>query len=570
MRQMTRNRDQGFQHFQTVDGVRGAGSLSLLSVTVFSLSFFFIVWQTLCLAQEPTLPSPDVAKDPDQLSSQLFVLVRQFRFEGNTVFTDHDLAKVLDPYLNRRLSSEDLEEARRALTLHYVSQGYINSGAILPDQTIQDGVILFQIVEGVLSEINIRGNGRLHSNYISKRVRRGAEAPLNINRLKDTLEPLRESSLIKRVNAELKPGASPGESYLEVQVEKAFPIQIGLQFSNRRPPSIGAERFELLLSHQNITGLGDRVEVEYALTKNGLEDIEYAGLDEISTSYSIPLGSYDTTLALGYSTSDILVIEEPFDGLDISSEYQSYGFTLRHPFYRTPSTEFSVAVTGERRHNETFLLGRPFSFSPGAVNGESDLTALRLAQEFFTRSQTYAIAARSSLSVGLNILGATENASGVPDGKFLVWLGQFQHVQSLSGKNQLISRFSTQLSRDPLLSMEQFTLGGFDTVRGYRENQLVRDNGLVSSFEFRLPVLFDQIGNGTLFIDPFFDVGYGWSVNGGPEAKLISSVGVGLLLNPNKHVDLQFYWGYPLTDLNTSEGNLQDLGIHFLANFYVF
>ncbi len=60
MRQMTPNRDQGFQHFQTVDGVRGDGSLSLLSLTVFSLSFFFSVWQTLCLAQEPTLPSPDV------------------------------------------------------------------------------------------------------------------------------------------------------------------------------------------------------------------------------------------------------------------------------------------------------------------------------------------------------------------------------------------------------------------------------------------------------------------------------------------------------------------------------
>jgi len=97
---MTPNRDQGFQHFQTADGVGGAGSLSLLSVTVFSLSFFFIVWQTLCLAQQPTLPSPDVAKDPDQLSSQLFVLVRQFRFEGNTVFTDHDLTKVLESLIS--------------------------------------------------------------------------------------------------------------------------------------------------------------------------------------------------------------------------------------------------------------------------------------------------------------------------------------------------------------------------------------------------------------------------------------------------------------------------------------
>jgi len=524
-----------------------------ISASIKALSLTLLLWQTPSFGQESVLTPLDLASEEDRLSSQVSVLVQQFRFEGNTAFTDAQLEALVESYLNRRLTSEDLEEARRILTIHYVSSGYINSGAVLPDQTVKDGIILFRIVEGVLSEVDVQGNGRLRSSFIAKRAIRGAGTPLNIDRLQNHLDPLRQSTLLKRINAELKPGTKPGESFLEVQVEEAFPIQVGLQFSNKRPPSIGAERLELLLSHQNALGWGDRVEVEYSLTKNGLGDIEFAGLDEVSTSYIFPLTADDTTLELSYSQSDILVIEEPFDGLDISSEYQGYGFTLRRPFYRDPSTEFSMNLTAEQRHSSTFLFGRPFSFSPGARTGVSDLTALRLGQEFFTRSQTYALAVRSSLSFGLDIMGATTNSDGLPDGSFLAWLGQFQYVQSLPGETQLVSRFNTQLSGDRLLSMEQFSLGGLETVRGYRENQLVRDNGLASSFELRVPILADQLGNGTLFLDPFLDFGYGWSANGGPESEFIGSIGIGFLLNPNRHLNVQFYWGYPLTDFNISE-----------------
>ncbi|MBI4330317.1 MAG: hypothetical protein HY673_03435 [Chloroflexi bacterium] len=51
------------------------------------------------------------------------------------------------PYVNRELTSEDLEALLLALTFHYVNRGYINSGAIIPDQTVSDGLIALHIID---------------------------------------------------------------------------------------------------------------------------------------------------------------------------------------------------------------------------------------------------------------------------------------------------------------------------------------------------------------------------------------------------------------------------------------
>src|ERR1051326_5558988 len=66
------------------------------------------------------------ATEDTKLSSQLRVYVREFRFKGNTVFTDKQLAALVAQYVGREITSEDLEEGRRSITLFYVSAGFEN------------------------------------------------------------------------------------------------------------------------------------------------------------------------------------------------------------------------------------------------------------------------------------------------------------------------------------------------------------------------------------------------------------------------------------------------------------
>src|SRR5262245_9272036 len=81
------------------------------------------------------------------------VLVNAFRFQGNTVFSARELSKVVSNFVGRPISSSELEKARQLLSYYYIDRGYFNSGALLPDQRITNGIILLQIVEGTLAEI---------------------------------------------------------------------------------------------------------------------------------------------------------------------------------------------------------------------------------------------------------------------------------------------------------------------------------------------------------------------------------------------------------------------------------
>ena len=127
---------------------------------------------------QPLSPPPQVILPPvdslpelqPQRTPQMRTMVGTIHVEGSTVFTPEELDKVKAPYENRELSTEDLEELRRALTLLYINNGYVNSGAIIPDQTVQEGEITFQIIEGKLTDISIEGTKYFLPFYFEQRI----------------------------------------------------------------------------------------------------------------------------------------------------------------------------------------------------------------------------------------------------------------------------------------------------------------------------------------------------------------------------------------------------------------
>jgi hemolysin activation/secretion protein len=196
---------------------------------------------------------------------------------------------------------------------------------------------------------------------------------------------------------------------------------------------------------------------------------------------------------------------------------------------------------------------------------------LRIGQEWIDRSQSQVLALRSTFSIGLDAFGISESDPN-RNGRFFAWLGQAQYAKRLfDTPYQIILRADTQLTRDSLLSLEQFTLGGPSSVRGYRVNQLVADEGADASVEFRLPVVFNRKGSPVLQLAPFSDFGNVWNAVGNPpEPSTLWSVGIGLLYTPNQHVSAQIYWGQPIKRISTPNNDLQDLGLYFKVNIQAF
>jgi hemolysin activation/secretion protein len=509
----------------------------------------------------PPAPSPPSQAKPLPLS----VFVREIRITGSTVFTAEELAALTAPYTNRKIASEDLEALRVALTKFYIDHGYITSGVIIPDQTVTEGIVTLQVIEGKLSRIDVEGNYWFLPEYLQDRIALGAGPPVNINTLQERVQLLQETPGIIRLNAELRPGLQRGESVLNVRVVEDTPFKAWLEFNNFLSPSVGSEEGLLTVAHRSFTGHGDVLSVQYGRS---------SGVDPLLTArYILPITPRNTTVAVEYRKNDFLVIEEPFRRqFGIKSESQTLGFTLRHPFYKTLNQEFGLAVTGEYLTNRltSSQIDDPAFVSalvPGSQGGVSKVSALRFSQDWVGRSPNQVIAAFSRFSFGLDVLGATgkdTTVSDSADSRFVSWLGQVQWARRLEPwKIQLIARLNAQIANAHLFPLEQIAVGGRYSVRGYRENTLVRDNAVMGSLEPRIPLFRSVLGEDRVQMAPFVDIGRATNTNAAsPDPDTLASLGLGLIWNIMQGSRFEVYWGNQLNHIPAAGGNLQDHGLH--------
>ena len=508
----------------------------------------------------PILPSPPQENLPDTtFPSGIAFFVKEIQIKGNSVLQD-EINQLKQPLENKKIAFEQLLQLRSQITQLYADNGYISSGAFIPNnQNVADGIVKIQIVEGELEDINITGLKRLQTNYVRSRIQRFAGKPLNQKRLEQALQLLQIDPVIQRVNAELTAGSVPGNNILQVQITEAPPFHAGVTFANNQSPSVGSQQASILVAHDNVLGFADEFSAEYGITE---------GLDVYNLNYSIPFNPLDGTVGVRFSNSDSKIIEDEFDNLDIRSETETLSFNVRQPLINTPDNELALGLALDLRRTETFILDDiPFSFTEGPEEGESKLSVIRFSQDWLRRNTNSVLAARSQFSVGIDAFDATVNDSGT-DARFVAWVGQFQWVQRLSPRILMLAKVNTQLTGDSLLSAEKISIGGVDTVRGYRQNKVVTDSGIVGGIEARIPLL-SKVE--TLQLIPFFDIGTGWN-NGGdnPDPQTLASLGLGLQWQPLRGLGLRADYGIPLIGRGESGNSLQENGFNFSVRYQPF
>lgn len=516
--------------------------------------------------KKPSFELPPVLPETERprASSGVEVKLSGIDFDGNTVFSDEELSEVAAPFVRRKIATSDLLELRDRLTRHYIERGYVNSGAVIPDQTIDGGRIVVRIVEGQLNEIAPLGLTRLDPTFVKDRVRYGLDPVLNVDRLRERIELLLLDPSVERLDARLNPGSRPGESRLLLDIVEAPPHLVELVFANNRSPSVGAERGEATFTFINATGQSDLLSLGFGLSE---------GTHDLSFSYDRPLLPNDLRGFISGSYGETEVVEEPFNAIDIESETVDVEAGLSLPLIRTPRQTLRTDALLEHKRSRTFLAGQPTSFSAGAEDGRSVITALRFGQNWRLRERDQALVLRSTLSAGLNLFGATKNNRDEPDGQFFAWLGQAQYAKRLFSSDwQATFRADVQLTPDPLLAIEQIGIGGSDTVRGYRQNELVFDNGWVVSAGLKVPVgrlalpgTATSPEDGRIFVGPFVDAGGGWN-NEADDSDIgeLVSIGISSEWKITDQVNFQLDAGLPLIDTDSPEDNdLQDFGIHF-------
>jgi len=514
------------------------------------------------LPNSPAVEPPLNPDDKEELPSNIPQTITVDRFEvvGSTVFSQAQFKELLRPYTNRPLTFAELLEARTTVTDFYVNQGYITSGAIIPPQEFTGEVVQIQVVEGEIEEIEIDVEGRLSSGYVHRRLEQGTKTPLNVNNLQESLQLLQLNKRIESISAELSAGVDPGANLLTVEVVTAPTFDLTATVDNGRSPSVGTVRREITLEEANLFGMGNEVLINYTNTE---------GSDALDFAYTLPLNPRNGTLQFTYGQTDSEIVEDPFTPLDIQSDSRYYELTYRQPVILTPRSELALGLTFSHQKSQNFLLGQPFPLSIGAdEEGETQVSALRFSQEWTRQSANQVIAARSSFSVGVDWFNATTNENA-PDSLFFAWRGQGQWVQLLAEDTLFLIRSDIQLASEALVPLEQFGLGGIESVRGYRQDLLLSDNGALVSAEMRLPILRVEKWDGLLQITPFFDLGVAWNNegNGGdrpePDPNFIAATGLGVRWQMGEYLTATIEYGLPLVEVESQGDSLQEDGLHF-------
>ena len=511
----------------------------------------------------PSIPEPTFTPEIPQVEDTIFI--SELRFTGNTVFTDEQLLEVARPYLNREVSFSELVQLRSEITDLYVNGGYTTSGAYLPIEenqsvNIRSASIAIQIIEGTVEEIDFGGDERLNR-YVRTRLNNAIAPVLNQPKLEEALRLLQIDPLVASISANLSAGSQVGSSILTVQVQAQPHFQARVGTDNYRAPSAGSIQAEAQLSAANLLARGEEFRIGYSLTE---------GSDSFSAGVSVPLNASNTTLAFDYAQLEGRIVEVPLDDFDIRTDSQVYSLSLRHPLVRRASDskieELAVGISADRIESKTTVAGFPFPLSPGAnEDGRTQITELTFSQEYLRQTRANALLMRSMWGLGLDAFDSTSGAE--PNGQFLVWRGQALWLQSVGKDSQLTISGNIQLASNQLVPVRQFSIGGPNSIRGYRQDAVIADGGLTVTADLDIPIL--EIGNNQqLSLIPFAGAGVGWN-NGEDRAldqSFLASVGVGVRYEWEE-LTARLNYAIPFTEAGIDGESLQEDGFDFSLGY---
>ena len=465
----------------------------------------------------------------------------------------------------------------------YLQNGYANSGVLLAPQGAHGGVLALRLVAGRIAGADGASglaitwrDGRkagLDERFIAARMPSAVAQPFDAYALERDFRSLADDPAVRTIDASLRPGARPGEATLAVTVDPQRRFDLHATVANNRSPAVGGIRWSAGGSVRNLLQPGDVISGEYGRTD---------GLDDGLLAYEGPLFGPRTSLILRGAINDAAVVEPLLQPLDIRSQEWSVEGGIAHKFIDEPLIPRGLAWSAARslsagflvvhRRTKTELLGQPFSFSPGAVDGRAEYTALRLTQDFIQRGVAHVLAISLTETVGLEGTRATAPGSLSPKRHYTAILAQASYARRLTRALELNVRLAGQYASGTLYSGERFSIGGENSVRGYRENLLLTDRGVFGSLE--LGYRFSLTGGGAASsrfdwgafrVSAFADGAIADNARAPePFPRKVASVGASLAWRPSEALTARVTYGEALRDVTvTGKRHLQDKGFQF-------
>lgn len=472
---------------------------------------------------------PDAAK-------QVTFTLQQIKLDGVTAFSENELAKIYQPYLNQEVPLASLWMIAGQITQRYQDEGYFLSRAYVPAQEIDSGTVTIKVVEGYIAEVDIEDKALAERSLIQALVERiKAEKPLNAYDLESFM--LQMNALPGeefRAFVEPTPGAEAGVTRLSLRPEEESG-KGSVSFDNFGSRFLGP--YQVTVTYQD-SFLPLQQTTLSALTSTPTDELKYAAFRHSAPIYpdwTVELSGNYVTAAPGASLQPNDITSDSID-LGIGISWQP----IRQ---RQENLIASLELTGKNTNGD-ILDNNPLT--------RDRIRAARGRVSYDTNDgwngYNYITL---GINHGLEVLGASDKgdlnlsrAEAEPD--FTTAQFSYTRQQAIYSNFMAIGQFSGQLASGPLFSAEEFGYGGQAFGRAYDPSEITGDHGIAASLELRY-LGFNPWQDITFAPYTFYDIGKVWNEDTGGVDESGSSAGLGMRLSHSSGLAGNVGLAWPLT-----------------------
>jgi len=503
---------------------------------------------TVCLlAASSAVAAQDPNSGPRTVpASQPPFDIAEYRVLGNSVLARKDIERAVYPYLGPTRTIADVEAARRALESAYHEHGFATVFVDIPEQQVDEGIVRLHVMEGKVRRLEVTG-----ARYFSGREIRRAlpEAAPNtvpsLPTLQREITQLNAQTPDRTVVPVMKAGPAPGTVDLALRENDKLPLHGSIELNNQATPDTSSLRALAALSYDNMFGRLDSLSVQYQLAPQAPGEVGV-----LATTYSARLNEAGAHLAFLYinSSSDVTTTNVSAGGgsLAVVGKGKIFGSRFVEPLtYSASSTQsftagvdwkdFTQVVAGFNTPIKYLNMSLDYSgaWREKWLQWGVDSTVNFGARDLVDREQEFA-----SKRFGASASYLYVRANGTVGIK-------------LPADFTALLRLGGQYTVDPLVSNEQYAIGGVDSARGYLEAEDLGDIGIRASAQLGSPQLKLLAGrvrlDGFLFYD-FARASLIDALPGEPANVELRSVGSGMNLIAFDSFTGALTWAYPLVD----------------------
>lgn len=520
----------------------------------------------------PTLPpavgrnqgvtQPSLPEVHRQAESTATVQVRAIRFSGNTHIDDASLRQAIpqiDRFQGKAATLAQLNDLADAVTRYYRRRGYFVAVAYVPRQTVEDGVVTIDVLEGKLDQVHVGRSG----GYDPARLQRYADEALcgqhggcsdaTLTRVQADRAIGLVSSLpgVASASGTLSPGSVVGSSDVTLDAVPGPSVTGALGVDNYGNEYTGRVRETADLRVNNPLGIGDLLTADVAFSDRwGLGGTLGRGASNAVFDYSLPVG-YDGWRIGGNYTGLLYRLGAPFNAIDAYGSGNEFNAYAAYPVLLSPYKHVWVRVSyGIKRMSDSVLESTFFHTHDNVVvigaNGDAidTLWGGGLTQYGVSVTRGWINYGNGSRPID------TPNAAG-HFAKLNFSASRDQTVAYLAQNTQRLSVYGAllgQWSNRNLDSVEKFTLGGPAGVRGYPVGEAVGDEGVTATLELRDSFALAALGGDNLTLSLFRDNGWlkvnhsPWPGYRGARQRHLGSTGFGADLLRQNRYDLKLMW----------------------------